>query len=249
MDMNQSDSSEKVKRPLPSITEGSDEEIFASFLDEVYQMKKELLPLKHHMGLVLFDILKAKDSSKRPSLEELRDFIQGQYYSIIAQGPKTFGGEPQEKDTEKFDSSQQEDLLFDSIKGSKIPNVLNFEFDLDFIINVRRIKEVITIEEGEVITLQKKFGNQGFESDTMKSRASAEYDEATKDLFGKSGNMKRLRSDNVDREQFENLKKKLKCMRKSNDENEDSGELGRRNSEQSNDVVDLDKSNEHEKII
>jgi hypothetical protein len=149
MDKKKSNSTEKVKTPRPSLTESSDEEIFAFFLDEVHRMKREVLPLKHHMGIILLDILKETNSSKRTSFEELRNIVQGQYYTIIAQGKETFGFESKKKDTGNPDSSQQQEDLSASAKHSGIPDGLNFDFDLDYIVTVRRTKKVITIEDGD----------------------------------------------------------------------------------------------------
>jgi hypothetical protein len=244
MEKKKDDPSEKAKRPRASLTESSDEEIFASFLDEVHQMKKEVLPLKHHMGLVLFNVFNQKYGTLRFSLEHLRAVVEGQYYSIIAQAPKTFGVELQKNNAENSDSSQEEDLFSASDKPSKIPDELKFGFDLDFIIKVRNIKHVITIDNGEVVRQKEEF-----DSDSNMSMDSSDYDGDSEEVLGKKKKMKRPLSVSSGSQQFKNLRKKLKCMRDSKKKGKGSGEIDQHDSDQSEESVDLDESNKHAKII
>jgi hypothetical protein len=100
---------------VSSLTKDSDEDILEYFVKQVLQMKRDLFPLKHHLGRVLFEILKEKDSSKRTTLEDLRDLVQGQYYTIIPQGLQTFGVGSPGKDETNSGSQEQEGSLSGSL--------------------------------------------------------------------------------------------------------------------------------------
>jgi hypothetical protein len=159
------DTSQDKKISGPSSSGDSEEQDLDTFVREVLKMKKELFPLKKHLGLILFGILEEADSSKRPSLEELRDLIQGQYYSIIAQGKKTFGLEPKKEVAEKSNIQMEQEVDSESIidtqeSGVEIPEVSSFNFDLDLIVKMRRSENVISIKEGKAVTKESKSGKR-----------------------------------------------------------------------------------------
>jgi hypothetical protein len=239
----------KVKVHYPSLTDGLDEDVLEVFVDEVLEMKRDLLPLKHHMGIILFGILKEIDSKKRPSLKDLRDLVQGQYYTIIAQGPETFGVEPQKNDTENPDSSQQQDLLSTSAKQSAIPDGLKFNFNLDYIVKTRRKKHVITIENGEAVTPKGKFGGGEFNSGTMIRRGTEQYKKANQKLNGETSKIKKLFSDNKLTRQFKSLGKKIKCLLRSKNNSGNSGQFGQSDSDESIDIIEPDETDSRGKII
>jgi serine/threonine protein kinase len=235
-EMRTSDSLEKVEVPNVLLSGDSDESVFKPFLNEVLKMKRDLLPLKHHMGFILFRILKEDNSSKRTKLEDLRDMVQGQYYTIVSQGKQTFRVEPKKKDTEIPESPQRQEHVSASVKSSIIADELDFKFNLDYIVNVRRTKQVVAIEDGQVVTIEAKSGNKKFTSESMVGRDSVELSQDDMKLVGEI-------------EQFRNFEEKIECTRNSKEKDGNSGKLGRKDNIKSMSTVNPDELDEPSKII
>jgi hypothetical protein len=245
MKMKRRDSPAKVKTPNPPLTGVPDDIIFKSFLDEVYQMKRQLLPLKHHMGMLLFKNLKEKNTNKRMKLEDLRDLVQGQYYTIIAQGQQTFGGQPQKEHTTNPDSSKHQNSASASVKHSGLPDEFNLDFDLDYIVNVRRSKHVKTIIDGHVVIPE----SQEPGSSTLLRKGDPKFQDPREKTLGKIGKIKKLFTQNKLAKQFRKIKKKLECMRKSKKKDKHSEELDQYDSDHSTGTVDFDELDKGRKII
>jgi hypothetical protein len=215
-----------VKAKRPSLTDDSNDEILDYFVDEVLQMKREVLPLKKHLGSVLFEMLFERNSSARKSLEDLRDFAEGQYYSILSQGKQTFGLEPKTDSTVNPKTKDQKKKNLKSLKtqdsGVEMRQYFDFTFDLDFIVKIRRMKHVITIEEGKAVTPNGKFGNTGFDSSTMIRRGTLGYKEANIKLFGDSSKFRKFFKENSVIRKIRKQLKIPKCFKKSKKKNKDS---------------------------
>jgi hypothetical protein len=83
----------------------------------------------------------------------------------------------------------------------------------------------------------------------MVRRGSEEYAKADMKMFGETRGMKRPLTDSIEKQQFEDLGKKIKCMRKSKKIKQNSGEINQRGSGQFNGNVDHDELDKGRKMI
>jgi hypothetical protein len=210
-------SSETNKEKYPDLLDKTLEKfILNDFVLQVLQMKKDVFPLKHHMGLIFFEVLKELNPTKRTSLEELRDFAQGQYYSIVSQGKETFGVESLKKNIPDFPTQNPQENTSDSLQSEdsnpEISDAFNFKFDLDFIIKVRRLKRVIKIVNGKAVAPGVENDVPEFNSGTMMRRGTQAYAEVNLKLFGETTKIKKLFTDNKAIRQVKKLGGRLKCL-------------------------------------
>jgi hypothetical protein len=204
-------SSVEVNPKRPSLTDDTDDEVLEYFVDQVLKMKREVLPFKKHMGLVLFEMLYEVDSSKRKSLEDLRDFAEGQYYSLLSQAKHTFGLELKTDSNVTPHTDDQEETNLESLQmnNSKVEmrEYFGFSFDLDSIVEIRRTKHVVSIQEGKAVVHDSKFDDNTLDSGAMVRRGTVEYTEENEQLFGDTNKIKNfLKENNIIKKIFKNFK-------------------------------------------